>query len=456
MQFACIGKAAQEAGLDYRQRKGGTTRATRRGQPLAGANETHHPHYIDRPDEVERFVESISREPIVAIDTEGASYHRFVDRVYLIQLSTRQVTAVIDPLPIGEPAALGRMIESPEVEVVFHDADYDLRLLNQDYGWRIRNVFDTRIAAQLLGIKSFGLAALLQENFGVKLDKRHQRADWSMRPLTQEMLDYAAQDTMHLLELRDRFRDQLERKGRWSWASEEFAILENIQRGTDDPAGAFLRMKGARDLNRRELAVLRELVPWRDKVAGELDRATFRVVGNEQLLAVAQKQPRTRQDLLSIKGMPRGIAESRGRDILAAVERGLAVPEDELPRFPRAPRWDRDPDFDNRVNALKTARDRVAHDLELDPGVLCSRDRMESVARRNPAGIEELQALDTLRRWQVEVLGAAFLRALAPLRKKAGAKAAAGSAGTDSEAARPGAAAADPDEREAEASPYRD
>src|SRR5439155_15205072 len=124
----------------------------------------------------------------------------------------------VDPLPIGNPTDLGAIVEDPSVEIVFHDADYDLRLLQQDYGWQIRNVFDTRVAAQLLGIRAFGLAALLERFFGVKLDKKHQRADWSMRPLTRDMLDYAAQDTMHLLDLRDRLADELTARGRWPWA----------------------------------------------------------------------------------------------------------------------------------------------------------------------------------------------------------------------------------------------
>src|SRR5205823_8953037 len=136
----------------------------------------------------------------------GASFHRFVDRVYLLQLSTPAGTTIIDPLSVDVAALrpLGDVLESPAVQTVFHDADYDLRLLQQDYGWHVRNIFDTRVAAQLLGIRAFGLAALLERYFGVKLDKKHQRADWSMRPLTREMLNYAAQDTMHLLGLRDR------------------------------------------------------------------------------------------------------------------------------------------------------------------------------------------------------------------------------------------------------------
>jgi len=379
----------------------------------------HTPVYLDTSSTVDTFFASIANSRILALDTEGASFHRFVDRIYLLQLSTREQTAIIDPLPVGKPAGLGRLLEDPGVEIVFHDADYDLRLLHQDYGWHTRNIFDTRVAAQLLGIRAFGLAALLEKYFGVKLDKKHQRADWSMRPLTQGMLDYAAQDTIHLLELRDRLKGELERSGRWEWAVEEFGLLEGTRWNDDDSANAFLRIKGARDLSRRELAILRELVPWRDAIAGQLDRATFRVLGNEQLLEISKQQPASRDVLGAIKGMPRGILDSRGGELLDAVKRGLAVPDSELPRFPKAQRWDRDPDFDSRVNALKTARDSAATRLDLDPGVLCSRDRMEAVARKNPSSREELDGIPELRRWQARELGDAFVKALVPHRKTA-------------------------------------
>ncbi|HEY0969831.1 MAG TPA: HRDC domain-containing protein [Gemmatimonadales bacterium] len=368
--------------------------------------------YIDTTDAVARLADDISGVREIAMDTEGASFHRFVDRVYLLQLSTRERSAIVDPLPIGTPEGLGRLVESPEVEVVFHDADYDLRLLHQDYGWVARNVFDTRIAAQLVGIRSFGLSALLERYFGVKLDKQHQRADWSRRPLTQGMLDYAAQDTRWLLDLRDRLRDELAAKERLSWAREEFERLEAVRWEPEEQVAAFMRMKGARDLNRRELAVLRELVEWRDGVARALDRSTFRVIGNEALLSMARGQPRTRAALAAVKGMPRGVLEQRGADILAAVERGLAVPDADLPRFPRAPRWDRDPDFDDRVSRLRAARDRAAERLDLDPGVLCSRDRLETIARKQPRTLDDVRESGTLRNWQVEVIGEELLEAL--------------------------------------------
>ena len=370
--------------------------------------------YLDAASAVDQWLAGIRQTGILALDTEGASFHRYVDRIYLIQLSTRERHAIIDPLPIATPAGLGALVEDPAVEIVFHDADYDLRLLRQDYGWQVRNVFDTRIAAQLLGLKAFGLAALLERSFGIKLDKKHQRADWSMRPLTADMLDYAAQDTMHLLGLRDVLRAELEAKGRLAWAAEEFARLETIAWAAEDPAAAFLRIKGTRDLTRRELALFRELVQWRDATALALDRATFRVVGNETLFELARLAPRTRDALGKVKGMPRGILERAGEAILEAIGRGLAVPEAELPRFPKSPRWDRDPDFDHKVGALKAVRDAAATRLDLDPGVLCSRERLEAVVRLLPREVDDLTRIPEFRRWQIAEMGAGFVQALAP------------------------------------------
>ena len=373
---------------------------------------THTPVYISAPAEADSFSASIEDVPAIAIDTEGASFHRFVDRIYLLQLSTRTQTAIFDPLAIGKPERLGRILEDERVEVVFHDADYDLRLLHQDYGWQTTHIFDTRIAAQLLGIRAFGLAALLERYFGIKLEKKHQRADWSMRPLPQDMLDYAAQDTMYLLDLRDRMRADLESAGRMEWAREEFQRLEGTHWDTEPDANGFLRIKGTRDLNRRQLALFRELAAWRDDVARELDRATFRVAGNEALLEVARQAPRTMDELTSIRGVPRGIAGRRGKDILDAVKRGLEVPDAELPRFPRAPRWDRDPDFDARVSRLRAVREAAAERLALDPGVLISRERLETIARLSPATLDELLTVPDLRRWQAAEMGEGMLEAV--------------------------------------------
>jgi ribonuclease D len=368
--------------------------------------------YIDTQQAADDFLTDISGVREIAVDTEGASFHRFIDRIYLLQISTRERSAIIDPLPIGMPEAMGDILQDPDVEVVFHDADYDLRLLHQDYGWHVNSIFDTRIAAQLLGIKAFGLAALLDEFFGVKLDKKHQRADWSLRPLTQGMLDYAAQDTRYLLDLRDQLKSRLEKLGRWEWAREEFDRLEGTKWEDDDSSLAFLRIKGARDLNRRELALLRELVPWRDSVAKEVDRATFRVMGNEVLLEIARTAPRTVKDLASLKGMPRGILDRGAHAILAAVQRGLDVADEQLPKFPRAPRWDREEDFDDRVSKLKSVRDAAATRLNIDPGVLCSREKLEAIARKKPGNVSDLDDIPGLRKWQIAELGEDLVRVL--------------------------------------------
>ncbi len=370
------------------------------------------PAYLETAAAVEQFVASIDGATTLAVDTEGASFHRYHDRIYLLQLSTKERHAIIDPLRAGTLDALGKVVESRAVEIVFHDADYDLRLLHQDYGWHVANIFDTRLAAQLLGIRTFGLAALLQRFFDVRLDKRFQRADWSMRPLSKEMLAYAAQDTLHLLELREQLRAELQRRERWSWAAEEFERLEGTRWEEEDTTTAFLRIKGARDLTRRELALLRELVPWREEVARELDRSTFRVVGNEVLLELTRRAPSTKAELGAIKGMPRGMIETRAAGVLDAIKRGLGVAEADLPRFPKSPRWARDPDFDDRVNRLRQVRDAKARDLDLEPGVLCPRERLEAIARRQATSLDALAEVPDLRRWQIDVLGADLVRAM--------------------------------------------
>ena len=367
--------------------------------------------FIDSPAGVEEFVRKLNDSPSIALDTEGASFHRYVDRVYLLQLSGKKESAIIDPLAMETPPALGELLEREDVEVVLHDADYDLRLLYQDYGWNVRRVFDTRVAAQLMGIRAFGLGALLEKFFGIKLDKKFQRADWSMRPLSPGMLAYAVLDTSHLLDLRNELASGLQRLGRMGWAEEEFKRIEGTRWASDDE-NAFLRIKGARELTRPQLAILKELAAWRDDVAKELDRAVFRVLGNEPMLAIAQSTAASLEDLGKIKGVPRGIAGKKGDALMAALERGRTTPPDKMPRFPKSKRFDKDPKFDERVSRLRVARDAAALRLDMDPGVLCSRERLEAVARLAPKTIEQLAGVEGLRRWQVAELGEEFVAAV--------------------------------------------
>jgi ribonuclease D len=367
---------------------------------------------IQSQTELETLFARLEREPLLAIDTEAASFHRFIDRVYLLQVSSRRETAVVDPLAVNNLAPLSRVLADPAIEIVFHDADYDLRLIDREYGFRATGLFDTRIAAQLLNEPGVGLAALLEKYLGVRLDKRFQRADWSARPLTIDMLAYAAADTRYLPDLRDILKTQLEAKGRLGWAMEEFALLDDIRWQPPDGEPGFLRLKGAKALKGRELAVLRELHEWRESVALRADRATFRIINNDPLLAMARQPPSDLAALKAIPGISADQAERRGRDILAAVRRGLDVPERDLPRIERGPRRAYDPAFDTRLERLKAARNRLAAELDLQPGVLCPNGSLEVIARANPESVEELARLPDLRRWQVREIGSALVETL--------------------------------------------
>jgi ribonuclease D len=369
--------------------------------------------YIDTPDGLRSTVERLRELPLIAADTEAAGYHRYFDRLSLIQLSSRSEHFLVDPLAIDDLGPLAELFEDPGIETIFHDSDYDLRILDRDAGLRVTGLFDTQTAAAFLGERSLGLGSIVEKHLGLKLPKEHQRADWAERPLTESMKQYAAADTAHLPALRDRLREELERMGRMAWAQEEFERRE-LTRWTepDEQREAFLRIKGARDLTPRGLAILRELHAWREGVARERDQATFRILGNQALLEMSAKPPSSEQELSSYTGLSEGMAQRRGREIMAAVRAGLAVPDGELPRFPAAKRWERDPDFDTRVEALKQARNRRADQLDMDGGFLMSRSLLEEVARARPASPQELAEVPGVRRWQTEALGDALLRVL--------------------------------------------
>lgn len=372
--------------------------------------------YVDRDDALQALVADLRRAPLVAADTEAASFHRYRDRIYLLQFAaTPGPIAIVDPLAIGDLTPVGALLADPQVEKIFHDADYDLRTLDRDYGYRAVRLFDTRIAAQLAGEPAIGLAAMLEKYAGVKLAKTHQKADWSQRPLTPGMLAYAADDVRHLAALRAALQERLTALGRLTWAEEEFARLEGLRYsppGGDNGQEAFLRIKGAKLLAPRQLAALRELVRWREGVAEREDKALFRIIGNEQLLAVSQALPAQEQDLAKIPGLPASLARRYGAALLEAMGRARALPEAELPRIERLPRPPKDPTLDERVERLKVARNKVATALPLDPGVLCGRTTLEAVARARPTTRAGLAQVGELRRWQIEVLGDALLGAL--------------------------------------------
>jgi ribonuclease D len=369
--------------------------------------------YIDTDGGLRDVVDRLKGEPLIGADTEAAGYHRYFDRLSLVQLSSRTENFLIDPQAVADLSPLGELFGSPAIEKIFHDADYDLRILDRDAGLSLAALFDTQVAAAFLGERSLGLGNIAEKYLGLKLPKEHQRADWGERPLTEGMKQYAATDTAHLPALRDRLRDALVEKGRLHWAEEEFRRREQTRwEGPDESREAWMKVKGARDLPPRGMAVLRELYAWREGVARELDRATFRVLGNQSLIEMSLNPPSGFSALKGVTGISEGLAQRRGREIMTAVEGGLAVPDAELPRWPRSPRWERDPELDARTESLKDARNRRAEALELDPGFVMSRAQLEEVARARPRSEAELAAVPGVRGWQVEAIGAALLKAL--------------------------------------------
>jgi ribonuclease D len=339
---------------------------------------------VETLSELEALTARLAAEPLLAVDTEAASFHRYHDRVYLLQISSRTETAVIDPLAVGTLAPLAAALADRQVEIVFHDADYDLRLIDREYGFRVTNLFDTRIAAQLLNEPGIGLAALLEKHFGLRLDKRFQRADWSARPLTPPMLEYAASDTRDLPALRDILREQLRARGRLEWAEEEFALLEDI-RGAPAEGGepGWLRLKGAKALKPRE-----------------------------PMLLMARQPPADVAALKTVPGIGGGQIDRFGQEILAAVKRGVELPDHDLPRVERAPRRPPDPALEARLERLKAVRNRLASEYDLAPGVLCPNGTLEAVARVQPKTLDELAAIRELRRWQLREIGEELLKAV--------------------------------------------
>ena len=244
------------------------------------------------------------RQPRVAVDLESNGFYRYPERVCLVQLAIQDEVHIIDPLSVEDPAPLGRLLSDPSVGKIFHSADYDIRSLDRDWGFHVRGLFDTSIAAAFVGSEKLGLAAVLKEYLNVEVDKdkKLQRADWSRRPLTDQMLGYAAQDVLHLGRLRATLDARLAKLGRAAWVREETDRLARVRHTPQDTEWGFLSVKGTRNLDGRGLAVLQSLHAFRENEALKLDRPPFKVF-SDSVIADLAADPHC--DIARVKGIGR-------------------------------------------------------------------------------------------------------------------------------------------------------
>ena len=347
------------------------------------------------------------RQPRVALDLESNGFYHYPERVCLLQLATPDAVYLIDPLSLGAVAPLGDLLTDNRVEKIFHSADYDVRSLDRDWGFRIRNLFDTSIAAAFVGSERLGLAAVLGEHLNVEVnkDKRLQRADWTRRPLSNELLQYAAEDVRHLDRLREVLYRKLSDLGRVEWAREEFQRLADVGYTPPDTEWRFLSVKGNRALDGRGLAVLRSLHGFREREALRRDRPPFKVFSDAVILALAASPG---SDLAQVKGIGRYGHGSASSGVRRAIRDGLEAPPVERPRSRQQRDWrlssEERKKATERLRLLKGWRAGHASRLKLDGGLLWPAVSLERLSRRSDGLDEELVSRE-VRQWQRGELG---------------------------------------------------
>ncbi len=370
----------------------------------------HHGEAVTDSRRLAAVVKRLSRQRVVGLDTESNGFFRYPERVCLVQLSSEKEIFLVDPLEIEDMSPLGALLENPKVVKIVHSADYDLRSLDRDWGFRIVNLYDTSVGARFAGMERLGLGAVIEECLGVVLakDKRLQRADWGVRPLSTAALDYAAADVAYLHPLRTALDARINALGRTVWVAEENARTEEIRYSPPDPASAFLSIKGSRALDGPGLAVLKELAKLREREALRRGRPPFRVLSNEALVAVAA-DPTT--DLRKVRGLTQGVLSRLGSDLRKAIKAGVAAPPVQRPapepsalRRPSAKETE-------RLKKLREWRTAEAKRAGMDPSLvwpMVSLDRLS----RSPGNLEEESALGDVRRWQTVEFSASLRGAL--------------------------------------------
>ncbi|MGD2098130.1 MAG: HRDC domain-containing protein [Desulfobacterales bacterium] len=362
--------------------------------------------------ELDRFAQQLAKQQIIGVDLEADSMYHFREKVCLIQIATPRITAVIDPLQIHDLSVLKPVFKRADILKIFHGADYDIRSLYRDFRISINNLFDTELACRFLGLKETGLEAVLKKRYNVRLDKKYQRKDWSKRPLPQEMVAYAAQDVRYLIPLAKSLQQELKNKGRLSWVEEECRYLSRVRPTNNNSGPLFVGFKGAGKLGPRGLAVLEELLRMRQKIAQQLDKPLFRIIGNKSLLRLAETRPSNLNKLRKTEILGSKQIDRYGKKVLAAVTRALQVPTKNLPRYPRKTAPVVPAIVAKRVKELRAWRDRRAQQLKVDPAIICTKALISAIAVQQPATMSSLSKMKELKAWQVKEFGRDIIKIL--------------------------------------------
>lgn len=327
-----------------------------------------------------------------AIDTEADSLHRYQESLCLIQFAHGQDVLLIDPLSIKDLSSMGAFLA--DATVWMHGADYDMTMLKREFGSIPATVYDTQIAARLLGARRYGLADLVEQTFGITLTKSSQKADWGKRPLSEKMVEYALNDVRYLLEMGERLVADLKSRGRYDWFVESCAAARQKVLERNDSKEDAWRIQGSGKLSRQGLAYLQQLWLWRDEEARTWDRPTFMVASNRQLLEWCDLLVRGKKTSL-----PRHYRPDRVKRYHAALEAVQAMSEDEWPQRPKKVRSHRPQDFEQQLEAFTQRRNEAATTLDVEGSLIAPRAALEAIASGS------VQPQEVLLKWQRECLG---------------------------------------------------
>jgi ribonuclease D len=371
------------------------------------------PVWIDTTAALECMAADLKHYSQIGVDTESNSLFAYKERVCLIQFSTPTTDYLLDPFPFDDLNILAPIFADPNVEKIFHAAEYDIICLKRDYGFVFNHVFDTMLTAKILGKKEVGLGNLLEAEFGVTVNKHFQRANWGIRPIEPALMAYARMDTHYLIALRQRMQAALTASGLESLALEDFNRISQVEPPVESNSCNW-RISGSQQLDPIQLSVLCELWHYRDQRAEQANLPLFKVMSNQVLLNVARSCPKTKQDLAKLEGLTSRLIERHGEGLLHAVESGLQKP----PKPQRNKNCSKPSDeYLQRIEALRNWRRITGMRYKVESDVILPRDLMEKIAQRNPTSEQDLEQVMKDFPWRFQQLGKQILEVLQTLER---------------------------------------